>query len=316
MPLTGGTFSGAVSFISSQTFDGRDLSADGAKLDGIEAGATADQTASEIKTAYESNADTNAFTDADQTKLAGLEANADVTDAANVEPLIDAHLNYSTATSGQFLKYNGTDYEWGTVDLTPYLALSGGTMTGTLNVPTIDFGDWTITESGGVLYFANGGTNKMKLDARKLNSDERNSLRDGIMANQIQIRGGTTAEHATFTGAVREITVDTDKDTVVVHDGTTAGGHPLVKAADMSTKAELAGSATQDFSANTMNTTTLDLGDWTITQNGSTLKFTYQGTDKFSISDAGAIVAADNITAQTLNGITKFRCNLSATNPR
>lgn len=117
------------------------------------------------------------------------------------------------------------------------------------------------------------------------------------MANQIQIRGGTTAEHATFTGAVREITVDTDKDTVVVHDGTTAGGHPLVKAADMSTKAELAGSATQDFSANTMNTTTLDLGDWTITQNGSTLKFTYQGTDKFSISDAGAIVAADNITA-------------------
>ena len=165
MPLTGGTFTGAVSFISSQTFDGRDLSADGAKLDGIEAGATADQTASEIKTAYESNADTNAFTDAEQTKLAGLEANADVTDAANVEPLIDAHLNYSTATSGQFLKYNGTDYEWGTVDLTPYLALSGGTMTGTLNVPTIDFGDWTITESGGVLYFANGGTNKMKLDA-------------------------------------------------------------------------------------------------------------------------------------------------------
>ena len=84
-------------------------------------------------------ADTNAFTDADQTRLAGLEANADVTDAANVEPLIDAHLNYSTATSGQFLKYNGTDYEWGTVDLTPYLALSGGTMTGTPNVPTIDF---------------------------------------------------------------------------------------------------------------------------------------------------------------------------------
>jgi hypothetical protein len=165
MSQTGGTFTGSVSFVAGQTFDGRDVSVDGAKLDGIEAGATADQTAAEIKTAYESNADTNAFTDAEQTKLAGLEANADVTDAENVEPLIDAHLNYSTATSGQFLKYNGTDYEWGTVDLTPYLALSGGTMTGTLEVPTVDFGDWTITESGGVLYFANGGTNKMKLDA-------------------------------------------------------------------------------------------------------------------------------------------------------
>jgi hypothetical protein len=48
------------------------------KLDGIEVGATADQTAGEIKTAYESNADTNAFTDAEQTKLAGIATGAEV----------------------------------------------------------------------------------------------------------------------------------------------------------------------------------------------------------------------------------------------
>jgi hypothetical protein len=30
---------------------------------------------------------------------------------------------------------------------------------------SVDFGNWTITESGGSLYFATGGTNKMKLDA-------------------------------------------------------------------------------------------------------------------------------------------------------
>lgn len=64
--------------------DGRDVATDGAKLDGIEAGATADQTAAEIKTAYESNANTNAFTDADHSKLDGIEAGADVTDTANV----------------------------------------------------------------------------------------------------------------------------------------------------------------------------------------------------------------------------------------
>jgi len=51
----------------SGTVDGRDVAADGSKLDGIESNATADQTASEIKTAYESNADTNAFTDACRT---------------------------------------------------------------------------------------------------------------------------------------------------------------------------------------------------------------------------------------------------------
>lgn len=93
------------------------------------------------------------------------------------------------------------------------------------------------------------------------------------MANQIQLRGGTTAEHATFTGAVREVTVDTDKNTLVVHDGTTAGGHPL--------KLE-----------------TVDpLGDWTITMNGTDLDFAYNGTVVFSLSSAGAVIAADNITA-------------------
>jgi len=35
----------------------------------------------------------------------------------------------------------------------------------TANVTTVDLGNWTITESAGVLYFATSGTNKMKLDA-------------------------------------------------------------------------------------------------------------------------------------------------------
>ena len=47
------------------------------------------------------------------------------------------------------------------------------------------------------------------------------------MAKRLQHRGGTTSQHSSFTGAVREITVDTDKNTLVVHDGATAGGHPL-----------------------------------------------------------------------------------------
>ena len=47
----------------------------------------------------------------------------------------------------------------------------------------------------------------------------------------VQRRRGTTAEHATFTGLLGELTVDTDKDTVVVHDGSTAGGFPLARAA-------------------------------------------------------------------------------------
>ena len=64
------------------TVDGRDVAADGTKLDGIEASATADQTGAQIKALYE--VESSAFTDAQFTKLANIEANADVTDATNV----------------------------------------------------------------------------------------------------------------------------------------------------------------------------------------------------------------------------------------
>ena len=49
------------------------------------------------------------------------------------------------------------------------------------------------------------------------------------MATAIQWRRGTTAQHSSFTGLVGEITVDTDLDTIRVHDGSTAGGHRLAK---------------------------------------------------------------------------------------
>lgn len=52
------------------------------------------------------------------------------------------------------------------------------------------------------------------------------------MAIQIQLRQGTTTEHDTFTGAVGEVTVDTTKDVPVVHDGVTAGGHPVAARAN------------------------------------------------------------------------------------
>jgi hypothetical protein len=67
---------------TNSTFDGRDVATDGAKLDLIEAAATADQTGAQIKVLYE--AESSAYTDAQFTKLANIEALADVTDATNV----------------------------------------------------------------------------------------------------------------------------------------------------------------------------------------------------------------------------------------
>lgn len=47
------------------------------------------------------------------------------------------------------------------------------------------------------------------------------------MSKQVRFRRGSTAQHATFTGALAEVTVDTDKNVTVVHNGSTAGGIPV-----------------------------------------------------------------------------------------
>lgn len=90
----------------SGTVDGRDLATDGTKVDGIEAGATADQTGSEIKIAYEGEADTNAFTDAEKTSLGnqsgtntGDEAAASATVAGVVELATIAEVDAGTDTT-------------------------------------------------------------------------------------------------------------------------------------------------------------------------------------------------------------------------
>ena len=92
---------------------------------------------------------------------------------------IDA-LPTQSSHSGKFLTTNGSAASWAAVDALPsqsghsgkYLTTDATDASwATVTVPTnitanaVDFGDWTITETSGVLYFATSGTNKMKLDA-------------------------------------------------------------------------------------------------------------------------------------------------------
>jgi len=90
MPLAGGQFTGNITFSGSQTVDGRDLSVDGSKLDGIESGATADQTASEIKTLLQSD------------KLTASEiADGQINSAKIVNgTIVNADINASAAIAG------------------------------------------------------------------------------------------------------------------------------------------------------------------------------------------------------------------------
>ena len=94
--------------VVSGTVDGRDVAADGTKLDGIESGATADQTNAEIRAAVEAASDSNVFTDADHTKLDGIETGATADQTASEiktliasSPLDSSHLAPNSVTTSE-----------------------------------------------------------------------------------------------------------------------------------------------------------------------------------------------------------------------
>jgi hypothetical protein len=53
------------------------------------------------------------------------------------------------------------------------------------------------------------------------------------MASEFRLRRGTSAQTRQFVGAEGEVTVDTDRRSLVVHDGKTAGGVPIARLADL-----------------------------------------------------------------------------------
>ncbi len=53
------------------------------------------------------------------------------------------------------------------------------------------------------------------------------------MDRKLRPRKGTTGQNNAYTGALAEVTVDTTKKTLVIHNGTTAGGSPLPTSADL-----------------------------------------------------------------------------------
>lgn len=105
------------------------------------------------------------------------------------------------------------------------------------------------------------------------------------MAKRVQRRRGTTAEHATFTGADGEITVDTTKDTAIIHDGNQAGGYPLAR---------------EDLSnvTNKVGVQQLNLSDGSA---GQVLKTDGSGTLSFTTIDAGATAVGGDLTGTVSN---------------
>lgn len=78
------------------------------------------------------------------------------------------------------------------------------------------------------------------------------------MSKEVRLRSGTATEHASFTGAPAEVTVDTTNNRLRVHDGLTAGGHPLAKSSEIDGKLDKIGGT---VSGVLTLENTLDFGD-------------------------------------------------------
>jgi len=94
----------------SGTVDGRDVATDGSKLDGIEAGATSNQTNAEIRAAVEAATDSNVFTDADHSKLNAIEASATADQtAAEIRTLVESASDSNVFTDADHSKLNAIE---------------------------------------------------------------------------------------------------------------------------------------------------------------------------------------------------------------
>ena len=110
LEITSTGISATGNIVVSGTVDGRDVATDGTKLDGIEASATADQTAAEIRTLVESASDSNVFTDADHSKLNGIEASATADQtAAEIRTLVESASDSNVFTDADHSKLNGIE---------------------------------------------------------------------------------------------------------------------------------------------------------------------------------------------------------------
>ena len=79
------------------------------------------------------------------------------------------------------------------------------------------------------------------------------------MPTTVQFRRGTTAQNDSFTGAAGELSIDTDKNAIRVHDNSTAGGVEIVNVSATQTLTN------KTLTSPTINSPTLDMGSSAIT---------------------------------------------------
>lgn len=265
------------------------------KLDGIETAATADQNGAEIKSLYEAEANTNAFTDAEKTKLAGIATGAEVNavDSVNTQTgsvVLDADDISDAATTNKFTtaadisKLAGIEAGADVTDATNVSAAGAPIISSGAGVPSSTpskVGDIYIDTTSDDAYIAVGTASAS--DWEKSN--------DG---------SGSGATNLSWTASTSTISSSSGTDATLTNaDGTNAG---LMSSSDK-TKLDGIASGAEVNAVDSVNTQTgavvLDADD--ISDSTTTNKFTTAADiSKLAGIAAGAEVnAVDSVNTQT-----------------
>lgn len=115
------------------------------------------------------------------------------------------------------------------------------------------------------------------------------------MPTEVKFRRGSSAANNSFTGAQGEISVDTDRDTIRVHDGVTAGGFELARADGSNSAADI-------DSLNDVVITTAEQGNL----------LTYDGTnwinsDTITNTNGNFVVERSTDTAEGTNSVLRVK---------
>jgi hypothetical protein len=133
------------------------------------------------------------------------------------------------------------------------------------------------------------------------------------MTTQIQRRRGTTAQHSTFTGANGEVTVDTDKEVLVVHDGAQAGGYPQMRENGSNSALALGSAATPSLKF------TGDTNTGIYSPGADQVAISTNGTGRLFVASDGKIgcgIAAPSYGLQLINSASSFALGETGSNVR
>lgn len=224
LALSGGTMTGNIVMAGSQTVDGRDLSVDGAKLDGIEDNSTADQTASEILTAIKTVDGASSGLDADL--LDGQHgsyytgyADTAVSNLVDSAPEALNTLNELAAALGDDANFSTTV----TNSIATKLPLAGGQLTGNITFSgsqTVDGRDLSVDGAKLDLIEDNATADQTKseIDALNINADQL----DGEHGSYYE----TNTANVTAAGALMDSELTSEASVKAINQGLATSDSP------------------------------------------------------------------------------------------